>query len=40
MRRVLLAALVVSLAAPAAAQAHRVTVAAPAQFDVAVAQVR
>jgi hypothetical protein len=40
MRRVLLAALVVSLAAPATAQAHRVTVAAPAQFDVAVAQVR
>ena len=40
MRRVLLAALVGSLAAPAAAQAHRVRVAAPAQFDVAVAQVR
>jgi hypothetical protein len=40
MRRVLLAALVVSLAAPAAAQAHRVSLSAPAQFDVAVAQVR
>ena len=40
MRRVLLAALVVSLAAPAAAQAHRVRVRAPAQFDVALAQVR
>jgi hypothetical protein len=40
MRRVLLAALVVSLAAPAAAQAHRVSLSGPAQFDVAVAQVR
>ncbi|HSD02098.1 MAG TPA: hypothetical protein VLB81_07020 [Gaiellales bacterium] len=40
MRRVLLAALVASLAAPGAAQAHRVRLAAPAQFDVAVAQVR
>jgi len=40
MRRVLLAALVVSLASPAAAQAHRVSVRAPAQFDVALAQVR
>jgi hypothetical protein len=40
MRRVLLAALVISLAAPAAAQAHRIRVAAPAQFDVSVAQVR
>jgi hypothetical protein len=40
MRRGLLAALVVSLAAPAAAQAHRIRLAAPAQFDVAVAQVR
>jgi hypothetical protein len=33
-------ALVLSLAAPAAAQAHRVRLSAPAQFDVAVAQVR
>jgi hypothetical protein len=40
MRRVLLAALVVSLAAPAAAQAHRVRLHAPAQFDVSLAQVR
>jgi hypothetical protein len=40
MRRVLLAALVVSLATPAAAQAHRVSLSGPAQFDVAVAQVR
>lgn len=40
MRRVLLAAVVLVLAVPAAAQAHRVTVTAPAQFDVAVAQVR
>ena len=40
MRRVLLAALVVSLASPAVAQAHRVRLAAPAQFDIAVAQVR
>lgn len=40
MRRVALAALVVALAAPAAAQAHRVPVTAPAQFDVALAQVR
>jgi hypothetical protein len=40
MRRVLLAALVVSLATPAAAQAHRVRLSAPAQFDVALAQVR
>ena len=40
MRRVILAALVVSLAAPAAAQAHRVSLGAPAQFDVALAQVR
>jgi hypothetical protein len=40
MRRVALAALVVSLAAPAATQAHRVRVTAPAQFDVALAQVR
>ncbi|HEX5900620.1 MAG TPA: hypothetical protein VFY32_14540 [Solirubrobacteraceae bacterium] len=40
MRRVLLAALVVSLSTPAAAHAHRVRLAAPAQFDVAVAQVR
>ena len=40
MRRVLLAALVVSLAVPAAAGAHRVRVAAPAQFDVALAQIR
>ena len=40
MRRVVLAALVISLAAPAAAQAHRIRVAAPAQFDVSVAQVR
>ena len=34
MRRVMLAALVVSLAAPAAAQAHQIRVTAPAQFDV------
>ena len=40
MRRVLLAALVVSLAVPAAAQAHRIRLAAPAQFDVSLAQVR
>src|SRR6478735_8701427 len=40
MRRVMLAALVVSLAAPAAAQAHQIRVAAPAQFDVSIAQVR
>jgi hypothetical protein len=40
MRRCLLAALVVALAAPAAAGAHRISLAAPAQFDVAVAQVR
>lgn len=40
MRRVMLAALVVSLAAPAAAHAHRIRLAAPAQFDVSVAQVR
>ena len=40
MRRVLLAVLICSLAVPAAAQAHRVSLAAPAQFDVAVAQVR
>src|SRR3954452_7965138 len=40
MRRVMLAALVVSLAAPAAAQAHRIRLTAPAQFDVSVAQVR
>jgi hypothetical protein len=40
MRRVLLAALVVSLASPAAGHAHRVRVPAPAQFDVALAQVR
>jgi hypothetical protein len=40
MRRVLLAALVVSLAAPVTAQGHQFRLAAPAQFDVAVAQVR
>src|SRR3954466_13280008 len=40
MRRVMLAALVVSLAAPAAAQAHRIRLTAPAQFDVSIAQVR
>jgi hypothetical protein len=40
MRRVLLAALAISLASPAAAQAHRVRLSAPAQFDVALAQVR
>jgi hypothetical protein len=40
MRRVLLVALAVSLATPAAAEAHRVRVSGPAQFDVAVAQVR
>ncbi len=40
MRRVLLAALAISLAVPAAAAGHRVRVAAPAQFDVTVAQVR
>jgi hypothetical protein len=36
----MLAALVVSLAAPAAAQAHQIRLAAPAQFDVSIAQVR
>jgi hypothetical protein len=36
----MLAALVVSLAAPAAAQAHRIRLVAPAQFDVSIAQVR
>ena len=40
MRRVLLAVLISSLLVPAAAQAHRVSLAGPAQFDVAVAQVR
>jgi hypothetical protein len=40
MRRVVLAVLISCLAIPAAAQAHRVRVTAPAQFDVAVAQVR
>jgi hypothetical protein len=40
MRRVALVALVVGLASPAAAQAHQVRVTAPAQFDVALAQVR
>ena len=40
MRRVAVVALVVSLAAPAAAQAHRVRVTAPAQFNVALAQLR
>ncbi len=36
----MLAALVVSLAAPAAARAHRIRLAAPAQFDVSIAQIR
>ena len=36
----MLAALVVSLAAPAAAHAHRIRLTAPAQFDVSIAQVR
>jgi hypothetical protein len=40
MRRVLLAALVVALVTPAAAQAHRVRLSTPAQFDVTLAQVR
>jgi hypothetical protein len=40
MRRVVLAVLISCLAIPAAAEAHRVRVTAPAQFDVAVAQVR
>lgn len=40
MRRVLLAVLISSLVVPAAGQAHRVSLAAPAQFDVAVAQLR
>jgi hypothetical protein len=40
MRRVLLAALVVSLAVPAGAEAHRVRLGAPAQFDVALTQIR
>jgi hypothetical protein len=40
MRRVVLAVFISCLAIPAAAQAHRVRVTAPAQFDVAVAQVR
>ena len=40
MRRVLIAALVVSLAVPAVAEAHRVRLSAPAQFEVSLAQVR
>jgi hypothetical protein len=36
----MLAALAVSLAVPAAAQAHRIRLAAPVQFDVSIAQVR
>ncbi len=40
MRRVLLAVLISSLVVPAVAQAHRVRLTAPAQFDVALAQVR
>jgi hypothetical protein len=40
MRRVVVAVLISCLAIPAAAEAHRVRVTAPAQFDVAVAQVR
>jgi hypothetical protein len=40
MRRVVLAVFISCLAIPTAAQAHRVRVTAPAQFDVAVAQVR
>ncbi len=36
----MLAALVVALAAPATAQAHRIRLTAPAQFDVSIAQVR
>jgi hypothetical protein len=40
MRPVALVALVVSLAAPAAAQAHRVRVTAPAQANVTLAQIR
>jgi hypothetical protein len=36
----MLAALVVTLAAPAAAQAHQIRLAAPVQFDVSIAQVR
>jgi hypothetical protein len=40
MRRAALAALVVAVAAPSTAQAHRVRVQAPAQFEVALAQVR
>lgn len=40
MRRAALTALVVAIAAPAPAQAHRVPVRAPAQFEVTVAQIR
>src|SRR6266540_4970523 len=40
MRRAALAALVVAVAAPSPAQAHRVRVKAPAQFEVTLAQVR
>jgi hypothetical protein len=40
MRRAVLAALVVAIAAPAPAGAHRVPVRAPAQFEVTVAQIR
>jgi hypothetical protein len=40
MRRAALVALVVAVAAPAPARAHRVPVRAPAQFEVTVAQIR
>jgi hypothetical protein len=40
MRRAVLAALLVSVAAPAPAGAHRVPVRTPAQFEVTVAQIR
>jgi hypothetical protein len=39
-RRAVLAALVLAVAAPSAAQAHRVRVQAPAQFQVSLAQIR
>ena len=40
MRRVLLAAIAASLAVPSATHAHQIPLAAPAQFDVSIAQVR
>jgi hypothetical protein len=40
MRRAALAALLLAVAAPSTAQAHRVRVGAPAQFEVSLAQIR